>query len=427
MATFRIHQDQENRRAEIKLRNKDSQQQQKRTVLGVLNKNPTRVQQLRTKDSSSQDGNLCNAQKVFPVLAVQNAPFKIHEDKLDENVAVVKDTKKTSEVGNGKTKINLPAAITALHKPRPPLAEIQSKLEDIYVEEHEEQDEGSPMSLDKSGIITPEKQDDEKSARLIMLDVDEYRDEIYLYLREAESRHRPKFGYMRKQPDITYSMRSILVDWLVEVAVEYRLQTETLYLAVSYIDRFLSYMSVVRAKLQLVGTAAMFIAAKYEEIYPPSVKEFVYITDDTYTEKQVLRMEHLILKVLAFDLSVPTALSFITTFSVSGSLTNTTMYLAMYLCELTLLEADPFLQYLPSELAAASVALARHTQDQEVWPEQMEEATGYRIDDLKRCISHMTTLFNNASTHPQQAIREKYKDNRWHSVSQLTPRTPPLC
>lgn len=66
---------------------------------------------------------------------------------------------------------------------------------------------------------------------------------------------------MRKQPDITPNMRTILVDWLVEVAEEYKLNTETLYLAVNYMDRFLSYMSVVRAKLQLVGTAAMFIAS----------------------------------------------------------------------------------------------------------------------------------------------------------------------
>lgn len=66
---------------------------------------------------------------------------------------------------------------------------------------------------------------------------------------------------MKKQPDITYSMRTILIDWLVEVTEEYKLHTETLYLAVNYIDRFLSFMSVVRAKLQLVGTAAMFIAA----------------------------------------------------------------------------------------------------------------------------------------------------------------------
>ena len=45
---------------------------------------------------------------------------------------------------------------------------------------------------------------------------------------------------------------------------------------------------------------------KYEEIYPPDVKEFAYITDDTYTAQQVLRMEHLILKVLTFDVAVPT-------------------------------------------------------------------------------------------------------------------------
>ena len=66
-------------------------------------------------------------------------------------------------------------------------------------------------------------------------------------------------------------------------------------------------MSVQRSKLQLVGTAAMFIASKYEEIYPPDVGEFVYITDDTYNKRQVLRMEHLVLKVLGFDLSGPTA------------------------------------------------------------------------------------------------------------------------
>lgn len=56
--------------------------------------------------------------------------------------------------------------------------------------------------------------------------------------------------------------------------------------------------------MQLVGTAAMFIAAKYEEIYPPDVTEFVFITDDTYTKTQVLRMEQIILEILSFDLTV---------------------------------------------------------------------------------------------------------------------------
>ncbi|KAH8344969.1 hypothetical protein KR067_007876 [Drosophila pandora] len=66
---------------------------------------------------------------------------------------------------------------------------------------------------------------------------------------------------MRRQKDINHSMRSILIDWLVEVSEEYKLDTETLYLSVSYLDRFLSHMAVVRNKLQLVGTAAMYIAS----------------------------------------------------------------------------------------------------------------------------------------------------------------------
>lgn len=132
---------------------------------------------------------------------------------------------------------------------------------------------------------------------------------------------------MRKQPDITHAMRTILVDWLSEVCEEYKLQSETFCLAISYIDRFLSFMSVVRAKLQLVGTAAMLIAAKYEEIYPPDVAEFVYITDDTYAKNQVLRMEQLILKVLSFDLSIPTVVMFVNLFAVMLNIPEKLKYL----------------------------------------------------------------------------------------------------
>ena len=74
-------------------------------------------------------------------------------------------------------------------------------------------------------------------------------------------RRRPKAHYLRKQPDITDGMRRILVDWLVEVAEEYQLRAETLYLAVNFLDRFLSCMSVLRGKLQLVGTAAILLAS----------------------------------------------------------------------------------------------------------------------------------------------------------------------
>lgn len=142
----------------------------------------------------------------------------------------------------------------------------------------------------------------------------DYIPEIHGYLRALECRFRPNAGYMRKQRDISHSMRAILVDWLVEVAEEYRLQPQTLYIAVGYIDRFLSEMSVQRGKLQLVGVTCMLLAAKYEEIYPPAIDEFVYITDHTYTRDQILKMEHLVLKVLRFDMGPVTILTFLRRF-----------------------------------------------------------------------------------------------------------------
>lgn len=80
----------------------------------------------------------------------------------------------------------------------------------------------------------------------------------------------------------------------------------------------------------------MLFNSKYEEIMPPAIEEFVYITDDTYNKRQVLRMEHLILKVLGFDLSVPTPLTFITAMCVTNKLSEETMYLAM-VCMIILL------------------------------------------------------------------------------------------
>lgn len=106
-------------------------------------------------------------------------------------------------------------------------------------------------------------------------------------------------------------MRGILVDWLVEVGEEYRLCADTLYLTVNYIDRFLSLHKVARAQLQLVGVTCMWIAAKYEEIYPPNVADFSYITDNTYQKEQMVEMEEVVLKTLQYELTVPTAKAFL--------------------------------------------------------------------------------------------------------------------
>mmetsp|Transcript_14874 Transcript_14874/g.10776 ORF Transcript_14874/g.10776 Transcript_14874/m.10776 type:complete len:103 (+) Transcript_14874:1018-1326(+) len=97
------------------------------------------------------------------------------------------------------------------------------------------------------------------------------------------------------QRDINEKMRAILIDWLVEVHLKFKLLPETLFLTVNLIDRYLGVVSIPRQKLQLVGVTCMLVACKYEEIYPPIVKDFVYITDNAYTKEEILEMEKSVL------------------------------------------------------------------------------------------------------------------------------------
>ena len=99
-------------------------------------------------------------------------------------------------------------------------------------------------------------------------------------------------------------MRAILLDWLIEVCEVYRLHRETFYLAVDFIDRFLgSAPAVPKNRLQLIGVTCLFIGAKIEEIYPPKLQEFAYVTDGACTEEEILQMELMILKGLNWGLS----------------------------------------------------------------------------------------------------------------------------
>lgn len=157
-------------------------------------------------------------------------------------------------------------------------------------------------------------------------------------------------------------MRGILVDWLVEVAAEFRLVSDTLFSAVGFVDRVLSARAVPRARLQLVGVACMLLASKYEEIYAPQVDEFVFITDNTYSRDELLAAEKEALGDLRFSLSAPTSKTFLRRF-VKAALADgcgsadadaKLPPLAAYVCELALLEYDA-VAFLPSQVRVVVV------------------------------------------------------------------------
>lgn len=254
-----------------------------------------------------------------------------------------------------------------------------------------------------------------------VLGVVDYQDDILHLAKARELEYLAKPNYMEKQTDISFPMRSILVDWLVEVGEEFDVETETVHLAVNYVDRFLSFMSVQRAKLQLVGTSSMFIASKYEEIYPKELDKFVYITDDTYNKRQVLKMEKLILGVLKFSVSPPTAHFFVTHLAKMAGCEPKAVALAQYLAELTLLDGETYLVYPPSVVGSASVALARHTLGYAAWDENMARRSGYEVNDISACLISLHKTFCGAKKSPQQSIVEKYKHARFYCVANVDP------
>ncbi|XP_040929809.1 cyclin-A1 [Betta splendens] len=255
-----------------------------------------------------------------------------------------------------------------------------------------------------------------------MLRPSEYTEDIHRHLREREMELRPRPDYLRKHPEVTGGMRLVLVDWLAEVTQEYKLCSETLHLAVNYVDRFLSRAArVTRAKLQLVGTAALLIAAKYEETSPPELGEFADVTDNAYTSRQLVRMEHFVLRVLRFDVAAPTASQFLRLFACVHAVCARTRSLALYVAELSLLEMEPFLQYPPSKVAAAAFCLASYTVDKSLWPDSLRVLTGYTVGDIAPCVAELHRLHVAAERRPEQAVRERFKSPEYYGVSWVTP------
>ncbi|KAF6209120.1 hypothetical protein GE061_014863 [Apolygus lucorum] len=439
MASFKIHEDDENSYPNLSAKLKDlGPIQQKRSALGEVDKNVFDPRNLKDKVGGSKDQAKAPIAKPRAVLgdikSQENAVSQItksdfpRKENSGENASCSNEVLKSSEnsvnigvkvasvdidvkVSSVVEKVQLKSSVIDKH--RSPLKEIKT-----FDNDSSPSKVSSPMVVDSpiKAVALP------VSIKVQLEDLYAcvtYKDEIFKYLKHRETLFRPKPQYMRRQPDVTYAMRTILVDWLVEVGEEYKLNHPSLFLTVSFVDRFLSSMAVVRNKLQLLGTAAMFLASKFEEVYPPDVGEFTYITDDSYTKKQVLRMENLIAKVLDFNLSTPTSFTFIMHIVASVRLPDKVMFLAMYICELSLLEADPYLEHLPSLIACGAIALARHCLGYvDVWPVCLSESTGYSLKQLAPVVNCLNdTHAKSFTVTQQQAMKDKYKSKKYQMVS----------
>lgn len=387
----------------------------------------TRMTRRQSRDKEEREKAL-EDEAAAAAIKTSSSSNDLHE--VDDNIAVIKETTSSlAAVKKATVKAKKPIAIQKGKAPRLTAAKVKATAA-LAVKS------ASPMIMEEEAAAKKPparrkmKRSDPRQCLEIIVP-------MYNLFYEQEDEYLVK-PYMASQKDINNRMRGILVDWLVEVHYKFRLQAPTLWLCVNLLDRYLEKKPLLRNRLQLLGVTCLLVACKFEEIYPPEVRDCVYITDNAYTRDEVLTMEQSVLGVLDYQLCVPTGYNFLTRYLNIINANEKTRYLAFYYAERNLQESISF-NYKPSQLMSAALyaALVYDMQDschydeededkestQSVWPDLLIEETGFDETDLlpvaKILLKHVGEDPVTTSMRYLIAAKKKYLNDKFFNVAEF--------
>jgi hypothetical protein len=177
------------------------------------------------------------------------------------------------------------------------------------------------------------------------------------------------------QPQINARMRCILFDWLMDVFAssfhtpmsDSSFSPPELFQTFSIVDRYLSRRAVARERFQLVGAAGAFVSARHCEVGADSepealqsVRRLVRVSDNAFTDEDLLRTAGDIRDVLENELDQPTVYTLLLRYLVRTGWQMRGLLLSEYLLHLAAL-SYPVLFYRPQVVVAAVVALTHST------------------------------------------------------------------
>ncbi|XP_077127053.1 G1/S-specific cyclin-E2 [Ranitomeya variabilis] len=250
--------------------------------------------------------------------------------------------------------------------------------------------------------------------------------DVWLKMLSKESKHVHCSQMLQNHNNLNPDMRSILTDWLIEVSEVYSLHRETFYLAQDFFDRFmLAEKAVSKSMLQLIGVTTLFIASKLEEIYPPKLHEFAYVTDGACSEDDIIEMELIILKALKWELSPVTIIAWLNLFlQVSSLKESPKLLLPQYsqeqfiriaqLLDLCILHISS-LDFQYRILAAA--ALYHYTS-----MDVVAKATGLEWESISACVQWMAPFFRVVQRNPPLKLKsfKKVAEDSRHNIQTHT-------
>jgi hypothetical protein len=263
----------------------------------------------------------------------------------------------------------------------------------------------------------------------------EYGDDIFEHRRKLEEQMKPDASYMDRQDDINWPMRARLMEWLVEVRMELKLQPEVLFIAANYLDRFLSCRNIGLNRLQLAGLTALFIAAKYECVRQIETMEIVAMADGSFTADELLEAERFMLTKLDYNLGWPDPIDFLGRISKAHGKDKKALDIAKCFLDITMVD-ERFVSCIPSFLSAGAYCLARFMLGKTDWvlikhpslPAHMLNEYSRHFTSITQVthwlsFNHSYLSFSNAATMDSRTLTE-HTNNTVEGASKGTARNP---
>ena len=250
---------------------------------------------------------------------------------------------------------------------------------------------------------------------------------IYYNLLKEEERGispRAEYDYMKNQKEINEKMRSILVDWIIDVHFKFGFTDETLFMTISIIDRYLTKNQIKRSNFQLLGITALMIACKHEEIDLPKVDDFIYITDNAYIKSQVIKMEEEVLSKLNFEFLYPSPIKFFEYLSLHFNFDKKHHLMGKYLMETFLLDIKNT-KYNPSIISCACAYIVMkffkfpnyyESYDKKFYTLD-ENKDKYSESNIKECAKDICLFVDNINKTSYQACIKKYSKPEQEKVA----------
>ncbi|XP_063171155.1 cyclin-F [Candoia aspera] len=224
------------------------------------------------------------------------------------------------------------------------------------------------------------------------------------------------------QKGMNETMRYILVDWLVEVATMKDFSSLCLHMTIGCVDRYLKLRPVPRARLQLLGIACMVVCTRFVSKEILTIREAVWLTDNTYKYEDLVRMMGEIISALEGRIKIPTIVDYKEVLLNVVSLERRTASLYSFICELSLLNTGLCI-YSPARLSAAALLLAKvlHRQARP-WTSQLTETTGFSYEELVPCVLslHKKCFHEDVPKDYRQvsltAVKQRFEDKRYEEI-----------